>query len=61
MVKLIHHDKSGYSQTFAIMNGTHEITRIRASSRKEALTKFIDTIEYYITVRDVTPAGHIVY
>jgi len=61
MVKLIQHDKSGYSQTFAIMNGTHEITRIRASNRKEALTKFIDTIEYYITVRNVTPAGHIIY
>ena len=61
MVQLIRYDKSGNKMTFAIMDGTHEITRIRASSKKEALTKFIDTIEYYITVRNVTVSGDIIY
>jgi len=61
MVQLIRYDKSGNKMTFAIMHGTHEITRIRASSKKEALTKFIDTIEYYITVRNVTVSGDIIY
>ena len=50
-----------FDRTFVIMSGNHEIVRLKANSKQDALNKFINAIGFYLKVREVTPSGGIIY